>query len=217
MISWNTLTHFGDITMTAIAALAIGGWLLAEKEKRLALWWALLFLGGLSLVVASKIAFIGWGVGIAALDFAGVSGHAMRATAVWPVLAFLGCQRARRTIRWIGVLGGMGFALLIAYSRLVLQVHSVSEVVAGSLLGLLVSAGFFWVASSLRRRIIKPARVAMVIAMLLPAPYVQPAPTQKWLTSVSLLVSGNDQPCMRARDSFVCPLETREQVAQPDL
>ena len=35
---------------------------------------------------ASKVAFIGWGLGLSALDFTGISGHAMIASAVYPLL-----------------------------------------------------------------------------------------------------------------------------------
>src|SRR5476651_1130096 len=35
---------------------------------------------------ASKVAFLGFGIGIAALDFTGFSGHSMYATAILPVL-----------------------------------------------------------------------------------------------------------------------------------
>ena len=86
MISWSGITHFGDVAITSLIALAIAAWLLAEDEKRLALWWSVLFGAGLGVVVATKMAFIGWGIGIRSLDFTGFSGHTMRSAAVMPVL-----------------------------------------------------------------------------------------------------------------------------------
>src|SRR4051794_7334239 len=94
MNDWTDLTRFGDVTITTLLATAIAAWLFAEDEKRLALWWTLLYGGAMGVVIATKMAFIGWGIGIRALDFAGFSGHAMRAAAVMPVLCYLILQRA---------------------------------------------------------------------------------------------------------------------------
>ncbi|MFC6518687.1 hypothetical protein ACFQAT_01865 [Undibacterium arcticum] len=80
------ITSVGGITVMAPAAIAITVWLVVERSWRVALWWCLLFAAGMGLVVATKIAFIGWGIGIRSLDFTGFSGHSMRATAVIPVL-----------------------------------------------------------------------------------------------------------------------------------
>lgn len=195
MISWSELTRFGDFTITSFAALAIAAWLLAENEKRLAFWWSLLFSVGMSIVVATKMAFIGWGIGIRALDFAGFSGHAMRAMAVFPVLFYLMLEKTPKPVRAIGTLCGIAFALLIGASRLVVHAHSLSEVLTGLLLGAAVSIGFIWVASAtLRRHVFTPLRAVLSMLVLLPAPYVHPAPTQQWLTSITLFVSGHEQP-----------------------
>jgi len=198
MIPWNQITLFGDVSITSLAALAIFAWLLAENEKRLALWWAILYAAGLGIVTASKIAFIGWGIGIAALDFSGFSGHAMRITAVAPVLLYLLLQKCMPSIRAFGILCGFAFAGLVGISRLAVHAHSVSEVVSGWVLGGMVSVAFIGIASSLRKYIFSPVRIGLILLTLLPAPYVQPAPTQKWLTSMTLYISGHDRPFRRA-------------------
>jgi membrane-associated phospholipid phosphatase len=197
MIPWHHITLFGDVSITSLAALAILIWLLAEKEHRLAFWWALLFAGGTALVVASKIAYIGWGIGIHALDFSGFSGHAMRITAVAPVLMYLLLQKTSPAMRALGVFCGFLFAALVGVSRLAVHAHSVSEVVSGWILGGVISVAFIGVASSLQKYIFNPKRIALVVLALLPAPYVQPAPTQEWLTTVSLYISGHDKPYHR--------------------
>ncbi|TFV96532.1 phosphatase PAP2 family protein [Oxalobacteraceae bacterium OM1] len=194
---WNKITHFGDITIMAVAALAIAGWLLAENEKRLALIWALLFTIGMAIVVVTKIAFIGWGIGIPALDFTGFSGHATRAAAVLPVLAYLLFQRAPPAGRVAAIALGYGAAVVLGISRLAVRAHSPSEVVAGLLLGALISGSFILIAGSLQRHIFNPLRIMLVLLVLVPAPYVQPAPTQKWLTDVTLFFSGHSGPYER--------------------
>jgi membrane-associated phospholipid phosphatase len=198
MIAWSDISHFGDITITAIAALAIAGWLMAEGEKRLALCWTALFGTGLGIVVASKIAFIGWGLGIRALDFTGFSGHAMRATAVMPVLFYLILQKLQPSVRRSGAGLGLAFGVLVGISRVEVNAHSVSEAVAGVTLGAAISIGFLWTASkSLRRHVFNPLRIALSVIALLQAPYVHPAPTQQWLTSIALYVTGHALPFPR--------------------
>lgn len=198
MISWTHITRFGDVTITMLAAFAIAAWLYMEDERRLALWWSGLFAAGLGIVVATKMAFIGWGIGIRSLDFTGFGGHAMRATAVIPVLFYLMLQKAPFPLRLAGVLAGFAAAALIALSRVVLHAHSVSESVAGVVLGAAVSIAFIRVAGgSLRKEVFNPLRIALAVLALLPAPYLQPAPTQEWLTDVSLFFSGRDKPYMR--------------------
>ena len=198
MITWLEITKFGDVTVTLLVAIAIAAWLFAEGEKRLALWWGLLFLAGTGAVIATKMAFIGWGIGIRWLDFAGFSGHAMRTSAVMPVLLYLILQKTPPLVRTLGVVLGLAFGALVGASRLALHVHSLSEVVAGCVLGGMVSLTFIRLAQdSLRKHIFKPLRIALSLLVLLPAPYVHPAPTQQWLTEITLYVSGHERPFPR--------------------
>jgi membrane-associated phospholipid phosphatase len=200
MIPWSALTHFGDIAVTALVALAIAAWLMVEDEKRLALWWSLLFSAGLGVVVATKMAFIGWGIGIRAIDFTGFSGHAMRSAAVMPVLFYLLLQRMPTAARIGGALLGLAFGAVVGVSRLAVHAHSASEVVTGWLLGAVVSIAFLWLAhASLRRHVFKPLRTTLVMLTLLHAPYVHPTPTQKWLTQFTLYFSGQDHAVPRSK------------------
>jgi membrane-associated phospholipid phosphatase len=199
MIDWTDITTYGDVTTTSLAAAAIAAWLFIEDEKRLAFWWSVLFAAGMGIVVATKMAFIGWGIGIRAIDFAGFSGHAMRAAAVLPVLLYLILQRTRFILRAGGVVLGFSCAAMIGVSRIVLHTHSVSEIGAGLLLGAAVSLTFIHIAhTSLSKHVFKPLRIALSLLALLPAPYVHPAPTQQWLTELTLYFSGHEQPFPRA-------------------
>ena len=198
MITWSGISHFGDITITAFAALAIAGWLVVEGEKRLALWWTLLFAGGMGIVVVTKMAFIGWGIGIRTIDFTGFSGHAMRAMAVLPVLFYLSLEKTPSSVRATGTALGFAFGALVSVSRIAVHAHSVSEAVTGMALGAVVSICFLRIASStLRKHVFNPLRIALSLIALLQAPYVHPAPTQQWLTSISLYFSGREEPFPR--------------------
>ena len=144
---WYAVTRLGEAQILLPAFLAGALWLafarpagarhrLAQGNahahdhpaRRSALRWAAAIVATTAVVTASKIAFLGFGVGIAALDFTGFSGHSMYATAILPVLAaIIGGRR--------GAIVGALLAVLITYSRVDLGAHSWSEAISGMVLG----------------------------------------------------------------------------------
>jgi membrane-associated phospholipid phosphatase len=104
-----------------------------HPARRSARRWVAGIVATTAIVTASKIAFLGFGIGIAALDFTGFSGHSMFAMAILPVLgALVGGRR--------GAVVGLLAALLVAWSRVMLGAHSVSEAVSGLALGAAAAA-----------------------------------------------------------------------------
>ena len=138
---WTQTTRLGEaqILLPAMALALL--WLARQPGGRpLALAWLLATGVAASLTTASKIAFLGYGIGWAALDFTGFSGHAVFAAAVMPLLLRLaigpGSADGQRRVLIVGYL----LALAVAVSRVALGAHSVSEVVAGFGLGAAASA-----------------------------------------------------------------------------
>lgn len=195
---WTTITVYGGSTVMLPAAAALAAWLALGGAWRMSWYWCGLFGGGLAAVVASKIAFIGWGFGIAALDFTGFSGHAMRAMAVIPVLSYLALQNASAATRSIGVLGGLLLGTLICISRVALQAHSVAEAASGGMLGAAVSLGFIALSGKLEKPLLKRWLVAATVAGLIAMSFAEPAPSQRLLVRVALALSGHDKPYTRA-------------------
>ncbi|NDP59528.1 MAG: phosphatase PAP2 family protein [Oxalobacteraceae bacterium] len=198
MTAWLRLTSFGDSIVTIPAAAAIVLWLLSGRAWRMALWWTVLFGAGMALVVATKIAFIGWGIGIAAIDFTGFSGHAMRATAVLPVIGFLAFNGGRQRVRVAGFAVGLAIALLISVSRVMVDAHSVSEAVSGALLGSAISLIFIRITSTIARPVVNGWLVVLSLAGLFWVSTAEPAPTQELLTDIALELSGHDRAFTRA-------------------
>lgn len=130
------LSILGDSRLLVPSALVliVMGW---RRRSRWHLRWVLMLCVIGAMVLASKLAFLGWGIGSARLDFTGVSGHAAMSAAIWPVL--LAVCLPRRGACWASV-GGLLLAAAIAYSRLPLNAHSWSEVTSGWLLGSLAAA-----------------------------------------------------------------------------
>jgi hypothetical protein len=197
MIPWTTITSLGDIKAMAPVAATIGLGLAMSNAWRMALLWCLILVISLGLVAASKIAFIGWCIGSAGLEFTGFSGHAMRVTAIAPVLFYLLLHNASSRTRSIGVATGLLCGVCVGISRLVLHDHSVSEVVTGCALGGLVSLGFILILQSAKELVLNRWLAVLCMIAVLAAPTAEPTPTQRWIVDIALFISGHDHPCTR--------------------
>ncbi len=198
MIWWHALSVAGSLAVTGPIGLAIAVWLIVGKSWRLTWLWTLLFGAGMVLVVGTKMAFMGWGIGVESVQFAGFSGHAMRAAAVYPVAAFLAFRSSSSGARYAATAAGVVFAILIAVSRVPVLAHSVSESVTGCLLGLAVAAAFIRYASSERHWALSRMLVVLCLPIVLIAPNVEPVPAEMWITKAAMYLSGRDQPYTRA-------------------
>ncbi|MYM22531.1 phosphatase PAP2 family protein [Duganella sp. FT135W] len=197
MMWWHWLSVIGSLAVTGPIGVAIVVWLLAGKSWRLTAIWLALFGAGMALVVATKMAFIGWGVGVASVEFAGLSGHAMRAAAVFPVAGFLATRSSPLKIRLLGTAAGVLLAVLISISRVYVRAHPPSEALTGCLLGLAVAGVFIWYASTEHHMALSRLLVLLCIPVLLVAPQVEPIPAEQWITRAALYLSGRDQPYTR--------------------
>ena len=202
---WHFITRFGEAQILLPIAIGVA-WLLWRRGRsaRLALIWA----GWVGLVAGittfSKLAFLGWGLGSAQFDFTGVSGHAMFAAAIYPVLfRFLPGPARLAPLLWhtLAVSTGLMLATLVAMSRVMVDAHSVSESVVGLALGLGASALTLrklspsgQIALHLPRWV--PAVVAAWLAVL---PATAPASiTHDLVIRMALSLSGRDAPFQRS-------------------
>lgn len=129
---WATLSQLGESLLllpTALLLIAIG---LCRGHPWARRWVVALSTVAL-IVLTSKLAFLGWGVGIASMNFTGFSGHAAISALVWPVILWL-LTADEKAGRW-GAALGLLLAASIGYSRLPLNAHSWSEVISGFALG----------------------------------------------------------------------------------
>jgi membrane-associated phospholipid phosphatase len=194
-----SLTWFGDSGFLLPAALWIAVWLgLRPATRPSALLWILLFGVGSSLILATKLAFLGWGLGSATFNFTGISGHTAISASVWPVACWLAVSRWEHRVRVLAAAMGCLFALLIGLSRIALQAHSWSEVVIGYALGFAVSGSFLWQQHRLPHPRVSWAMVLASLAtpllMLQPG---TPAPTQDLLERIAVHLAGIDRPYTR--------------------
>lgn len=199
---WFALTGFGGVAVTIPVALAIAAWLAAGMRFRSAVEWLVLLGAAASLTVLTKIAFLGWGVGIRPIDFTGISGHAVLATLVYPVVISVVLVNTRVFYRRAGFLIGLAFGFAIGASRVAVRAHSISEIVVGCALGALIACIFV---SRLEARPAPtepsphPILVALSLVALIGSLHGLHVPTQRWVTSIALDLSGHERPFIRAR------------------
>jgi membrane-associated phospholipid phosphatase len=140
----------------------------------------------------SKLAFLGFGYGIAALDFTGFSGHSMYAWCTLPVLGAIVLGKR-------GVPVGAVLALLITYSRVDLHAHSWSEAISGMVLG--IAASWWTLADYLAR----PGAVRapwwlpllLVVWLTLLPMHAPPSRTHALVVTLALKLSGRSRPYTR--------------------
>jgi membrane-associated phospholipid phosphatase len=198
MIPWVTITDFGDSAVLVPAVVVIALWLLADGAWQKSLLWLGLSGTAMAAVATSKIAFIGWGIGSQALDFTGISGHSMLAVSVLSVACWLLAEGTG--IRPVMALGGVLLGGIVAVSRVQLHVHSVSEVVAGSLLGGSVLALYILTTRRLEAKAGGRSRVLLALGLLVVAIplHGERAPSEQMLTALALGLSGHQHPFTRA-------------------
>jgi membrane-associated phospholipid phosphatase len=195
---WHVLTRLGEaeilLPTAALAALAL---LVQAQTRQLGFAW-LSLLGVAALVTtATKVAFIGWGMGWATINFTGISGHTMFATAIYPVLLMtLVPNRSWRNFRWSTVLG-LAMAILVGVSRVKVEAHSWSEVFAGWILGGAVSA-IALVTFERPNVSIRPALLAILAVWLAVMPFqLRASNTHSLVTRLALKMSNRETPFRR--------------------
>jgi membrane-associated phospholipid phosphatase len=197
---WLALTWLGDSGLLLPMALLLTLWFAVPRRTRpSACLWVLCFgLAGAGILV-SKLAFMGWGLGSARLNFTGISGHTAISASVWPVALWLLSSRASHRLRVALVVLGWLLAAAIGVSRLALYAHSGSEVAAGLALGVATSGCFL----ALQRRLAPPAQHGALVALSLMAPLLllhpgERAPTQQALEGIAVRLAGVERPFTRA-------------------
>jgi membrane-associated phospholipid phosphatase len=195
---WHFITRLGEVQLLLPAALWACLALLNQPTTRIvAVRWlqALVLAAGLTL--ASKIAFIGWGLGSATLNFTGISGHAMCAAAIYPLLtATLTCRLPAQWERAAVILSFV-LVMLVCVSRLIVMAHSVSEVVAGFLVGSAVSAYAVGQIGLPRAKLNFYVPLILALWLMVSPLHTPQIPIHSMVTHIALLLSGHIKPHTR--------------------
>jgi membrane-associated phospholipid phosphatase len=138
---WLAIGNLGDAALTIPLALVCFGWLIKSLHGwRIALGWLMLLATGMFIVGATKILYAGCGIQIRPIGFRVISGHTMLAAAVWPMACLLVLHNGWNVRAALALLPGLALAAIVAVARVFVDAHTVSEVIAGWMLGVLVMA-----------------------------------------------------------------------------
>lgn len=193
-MSWTQLFELGDLTLTLPLASAMAAGLLGARDWRAAGAWTVPFVLALALVGAAKLAFLGWGTGLPALDFKAPSGHAAGVSVVFPTLLYLLLRHGRAGLRRAGLVLGVLLGAVVAALLAAAGEHSPAEAWAGWLIG--SGAGLAAI------RLAGPAPAPRPLAGLACAVLVfagvgwamQRAQVGYWMVKVALALSGKARP-----------------------
>lgn len=204
---WWTITYLGSSSLLLpVCGLVLWGWWFdrGPHTRRGALRFAVALALGVLITLASKVAFLGWGIGVYAWDFTGFSGHAMLAAALLPMLFYslAGVVRnpttqPRRLVLVTAV--GAALALLVAVSRVVLGAHSVSEVVLGGALGAAVAATGLYAVWPHTVRHVTLYIAPLVLLGALHSPAATFIPGRSMEVRLALALSGHSRPFTRVQ------------------
>ena len=197
-VFWHVVTRLGEMQIVLPAGLMTASALYwsAGARNTVRKWIGMVALATL-LTIASKLAFIGWGLGWPEANFTGISGHAMLAAALYPLI--LAGLVSGKGVAWRkgAATFGFGLAILIGMSRIIVGAHSASEVVAGLLLGCAASGAAIdldALAHAAAGRAL--GAVAAVWFILMPV-YAPPSQTHSIIVRASLALSGHKAPHTR--------------------
>ena len=195
---WQLITHLGSssLLIPIMVITVINLWL--SNQKQVAYLWMVTLGLAITFTTITKVMFFGWGIGIALLDFTGVSGHTLLATSIYPILFYSAYGGAQTKFRNIGLWFGIVLSLLVGTSRIAIGAHSMSEVIPAWILGMLVCALVLDAMNYQRQRL--AYLQVMVLVCLLVFGSIMPnyIPTHDMEIELALLMSGRDEPYTRS-------------------
>jgi membrane-associated phospholipid phosphatase len=191
---WHELTAAGDSAVLLPLIVATTGWLLLPADTRRDGWrWALAACACGGGVALSKLLYMGWGLAPPGLDYTGISGHSAMSMLVWPTIAALLSRRAGAALRVLALGMAVLLACGVAVSRVWLKAHSVSEVILGSALGLLLNIWFLRGRPAAQASTRSIALLAGMTALIVLLCYGRIFPSQHILKQVALQISGHEK------------------------
>jgi len=201
-VAWLLITRLGEALILLPAVVLLALWLVWRgRAVRLAAVWTLGLGVAVGVTVASKIAFMGYALGYAPMDYTGISGHSMLAAAIYPLASMVALHAlagpAAPDWRRTGLSLGIALAVLVGVSRIAIGAHSWVEVLMGLALGAVVSA------AALQASRLPTMRSALWVPVILTLWFgltpvgAPPSDTHGLITQWALQVSGRSVPYTR--------------------
>lgn len=136
------VTDLGDAALVLPASAALFVYLAYAKSLRAAVGWAAALMLCIGLTIAAKMVCHACGGQVQAFAIRSPSGHVALGTTFYGAAALIFSLGRGRLVRLMVLLGCAAVIVAIAVSRVVLHSHTIAEVVAGLLIGVLCLAGY---------------------------------------------------------------------------
>ncbi len=129
------ITDFGDAAYLIPAAAFVLGYLVYSKARPSAVAWVVAFAACAALTALLKISFLTCGGKISSLDVYSPSGHTSFATTFYLCVGLVTARNKPPLLSVIVYAAAICLAVSIAASRFLLNMHTLSEVAIGLLIG----------------------------------------------------------------------------------
>lgn len=195
---WQLITQLGSSSLLfPVLAVSVVTLWMSQQKKAIFLWLAALSIA-VSITLVTKVLFLGWGIGIASIDFTGVSGHSLLATSILPILFFSIGANTQNKLKNIGLWLGLLLGFAVGVSRIVLGMHSISEVLAGWFLGLIVCYLAIYAIKSHHQGLAYLQLLAVCLLLAFGSTTPNYIPAHDMSVKLALYLSGHDQPFTRS-------------------
>ncbi|MCR4469391.1 phosphatase PAP2 family protein [Burkholderia sp. SCN-KJ] len=187
---WLAIGNLGDAALTLPLAAICFVWLTRSMYGwRIALSWVVLLAVAMLAVGLTKVLYAGCGLQIRSMNFRMISGHTMLAATVWPMACLLMLHDGWDVRPGPALLPGLVLAATIGVARVRDDAHSASEVIAGWMLGTLVTVVLLkrWTDAPILPPALRPLAVVSTLAVSALA-YGYHAPIQAAIEMYSPLV-----------------------------
>jgi membrane-associated phospholipid phosphatase len=182
---WQAITDVGDAAIMLPVAAVVITWLALGRAWKAALLCGAVVVGGMGLVMVSKLGYVVWGLGLPRFNFFVISGHAMLATLVLMLTSHFLAGKAPRAVRWPVVLLAMCTGALVALSRVMVKAHPMSEVVVGFVLGALLGLLIIRCATAIRPSRLLPWHLGVALLPVVMLTYGQQMPSNRLIIELA--------------------------------
>ena len=148
---WTFVTDFGDTAVTVPLAALMGCFLVAARQQRLAVGWALAIVGCAGAIGGLKLVLAACGYSLGVPGQASPSGHTAMSVAVYGGYAAVIGANLARPARALLIAGAAMLIITIAVSRVTLGAHSPLEVWIGLAVGVTALGAIIAIVARLRR------------------------------------------------------------------
>jgi membrane-associated phospholipid phosphatase len=136
------ITYLGDPALLAPASAVLLAYLVYLRSTRVAAFWASTLALCAAITLLLKLCFYGCGAGLPAIGILSPSGHTSIGTTFYGCCALMLSAEKARWERLVLLLGSVALVIAIAMSRVILQAHTLNEVILGLSVGALCVAWF---------------------------------------------------------------------------